>query len=165
MLRSRLFGCRFGTDRNIGVCAYDCKHRFMLSAESLQVPTEQCFTAGSRADIPVAVRQVAWHEGDVIRKLRHSAGWTLQQLAEKTHLSVTAIHDIETGITKEPKRKTLTNIATAFGLTMRDLQDLIPQLPVRLDAPEPTERRQQQPPRRRTDQRKHNRAGRLRGVG
>jgi transcriptional regulator with XRE-family HTH domain len=67
-----------------------------------------------------------WHEGDVLRKLRGAAGMTLEGLAEKSGLDLQTIHRIEIGQTKEPKRKTLTQLAAVFGLTAREFDDAIP---------------------------------------
>lgn len=77
-------------------------------------------------------REVAWHEGDVVRKLRSAAHWTLEELAERAGLNLTVIHDLEAGRTKEAKLKTRTKIAQAFGLTVREFEDLVPTQPVRL---------------------------------
>lgn len=79
------------------------------------------------------MRECPWEVGDVIRKLRLCADWTLDDLNERCDVSFTAISRIELGITKEPKRGTLTKIAAAFGLTLREFEDLIPTTPVRLN--------------------------------
>lgn len=84
-----------------------------------------------------AVREALWTEGDVVRKLRTLAGWKLKQLAELSGVSLTMIHELEVGKTKEAKRATLTRIAGAFGLTLHDLLDLVPKQAVRLDVPMP----------------------------
>ncbi len=84
-----------------------------------------------------AVREAPWTEGDVVRKLRLVAGWKLKHLAKHSGVSLTMIHELEMGKTKEAKRATLTRIAAAFGLTLRDLLDLVPQKPVRLDVSAP----------------------------
>lgn len=81
------------------------------------------------------VREADWTEGDVVRKLRLVAGWKLKHLAKYSGVSLTMIHELEMGKTKEAKRATLTRIAAAFGLTLRDLLDLVPKQPVRLDVP------------------------------
>jgi transcriptional regulator with XRE-family HTH domain len=69
---------------------------------------------------------VNWHEGDVVRKLRAVAGWTLQELAHASGVNIQVIHRLEAGATKEPKRATLTRLAEAFGLTARELADAVP---------------------------------------
>jgi len=81
------------------------------------------------------VREVAWHEGDVVRKLRAAAGWTLNDLETRSGVGFAVIHKLESGRTKEAKRATLEKLAAAFGLTARDLLDLVPSTPIRLDVP------------------------------
>jgi transcriptional regulator with XRE-family HTH domain len=100
------------------------------------VLANQSFTAARGPDIPICVREVAWHEGDVVRKLRGAAGWTLKELEERSGVHFSVIHGLEIGTTKEPKRATLTKLAEAFGLTPRELSDLVPTRPVRLDVKE-----------------------------
>ena len=100
----------------------------------------QPFTVTVRTDIPVDVREVAWHEGDVVRKLRQATGWGLKELGERSGVDFTTIHNIEMGHTKEPKRGTLERLARAFGLTWRDIADLVPSQAVRLDVPAPQQR-------------------------
>lgn len=78
---------------------------------------------------------VPWHEGDVIRKLRTIYGWTLDDLEERCDgVSFTTINKIELGKTKDPKRHTLDRIARAFGWTVRQLHDAIPQQPIAVSA-------------------------------
>jgi transcriptional regulator with XRE-family HTH domain len=67
-----------------------------------------------------------WHEGDVVRKLRNSLDWTLQDLATTSGVNIQVIHKLEAGVTKEAKRTTLARIARAFGLTERHLLDATP---------------------------------------
>ena len=69
---------------------------------------------------------MVWREGDLIRKLRLSTGWTLNQLHRQSGVGITAIHRIEVHRTKEPKRDTIRKLATAFGLTPREFEDAIP---------------------------------------
>lgn len=90
----------------------------------------------------VPVREVSWSVGDVIRKLRIAAGWRIKDLSAKTgNMDKTVINKLEMGITKEAKRETLAKLAQAFGLTVREMEDLIPGGVVRLDVPEPLPRR------------------------
>lgn len=81
------------------------------------------------------VEQRPWTVGDVIRKLRVEAGWTLEPLAKAIGSNVTVISRIELGKTREPKRATLQKIAGAFGLTARDLEDMVPAGVVRFEEP------------------------------
>ncbi len=69
---------------------------------------------------------IDWHEGDVVRKLRAVAGWTLQELASASGVNIQVIHRLEAGTTKEPKRATLARLAEAFGLSARELTDAVP---------------------------------------
>lgn len=70
---------------------------------------------------------MCWTEGDVIRKLRIAAGWSLLELERRAHgVRFTTISRIELGKTKEPKRSTLDRIAAAFGWTGRQLIEAIP---------------------------------------
>lgn len=84
-----------------------------------------------------SVRTVPWHEGDVIRKLRVAAGLRLEDLAAMTTLSFTTIAALEIGKTREAKRTTIEKIALAFGLTERELRDMVPRQGVRLAQAEP----------------------------
>ena len=79
------------------------------------------------------MREVAWTEGDVVRKLRIVAEWKLKDLAKQSGVSLTMIHELEMGKTKEAKRSTLTKIAAAFGLTYPELLGLVPTHPVKLE--------------------------------
>lgn len=53
--------------------------------------------------------------GDHIRGLRHSAGLTQQQLADKSGLSVAAIRDLEQGRVARPRRDSSRRLAKALG--------------------------------------------------
>ena len=80
-----------------------------------------------------------WREGDVIRKLRMMVGWKLEDLAKASGVGLQVIHRLEVGKTKEAKRRTLTMIAAAFGLTDRQLLDAIPDaidLPIQARRPD-----------------------------
>lgn len=73
-----------------------------------------------------------WTIGDVVRKLRASAHLKLKELADRAGgMNISVIHNLETGRTKEAERETLNRIASTFGLTVRELEDLVPQQPVR----------------------------------
>lgn len=87
------------------------------------------------------VREVSWHEGDVVRKLRVSAGLTLEGLAELAEVSFTTIGAMEIGKTKEPKQGTIRKLASAFGLTERELRDMVPKQTVRLAQAEPEKKK------------------------
>lgn len=67
-----------------------------------------------------------WHEGDVVRKLRETARWTLRDLAAATGVNVHVIQRIEKGTTSDPRTATLDRIAVAFGLTALDIRRAVP---------------------------------------
>lgn len=69
---------------------------------------------------------VQWHEGDVVRKLRAVVGWKLKDLSAASGVGIQVIHRLEAGKTKEAERDTLIRLATAFGLTWRQLVDAVP---------------------------------------
>lgn len=80
------------------------------------------------------MEQRPWRVGDVIRKLRLEAGgWKLEQLAAVAGMDKQVISRIELGKTKEPKTTTLRKIASAFGLSVRELEDMVPGADVRLE--------------------------------
>lgn len=98
-----------------------------------------------------------WHEGDVIRKLRDTVHWTLQDLSHRSGVNVQVIHRLEKGITRDATRDTLQRIAAPFGLTAEDIRALVPdpRIPavvtrVRKQANEPPASRAEKPaPKRR----------------
>lgn len=69
---------------------------------------------------------LVWHEGDVVRKLRTLAGWTLEEMSERSGVNLNVISRLELGVTKEAKRATLAKVAAVFGLTERQLVDCVP---------------------------------------
>lgn len=91
-----------------------------------QLTVVQGFTYKRGTRYEGAVGTVAWHEGDVIRKVRTLLGWTLEDLAAVSGVNFTVINRIELGKTKEPKRATLTKIARAFGWTPRQILEAVP---------------------------------------
>jgi transcriptional regulator with XRE-family HTH domain len=70
--------------------------------------------------------ETGWRIGDVVRKLRQEANLTLADLDALSGVHLTTIHDLEVGRTKEAKRATLTRLAGVFGLSLRELEDLVP---------------------------------------
>jgi len=68
-----------------------------------------------------------WHIGDVLRKLRHHMGWTLQQASAAGRLDVNVIHRIETGFTRDPREETLERLAEMYGMTLLQLRVAVPQ--------------------------------------
>lgn len=56
-------------------------------------------------------------------------------------MNKTVINKLEMGYTKEAKQPTLRKIAKAFGLELREMEDMIPGGSVRLDVPEPVQKR------------------------
>ncbi|QLJ02467.1 helix-turn-helix domain-containing protein [Streptomyces sp. NEAU-sy36] len=54
--------------------------------------------------------------GDVLRGLRQRAGWTIEELAEASGVSVRAIGDMERGHSRVPQRRTVAALADGLGL-------------------------------------------------
>jgi len=101
-----------------------------------------------------------WHEGDVIRKLRVGAGWTLEQLAQMSGVNIQVIHRLEYGRTKDPKLETLNRLAAPFGITGRDVRDHVPaHRPIVLHlAKMPPHIKKLRSPRRKSTPTKHSRS-------
>ena len=55
--------------------------------------------------------------GDVLRRYRRAAGFTQEELAERSSLSVEAISAIERGWRRAPRRDTLQRLAAALVIT------------------------------------------------
>jgi predicted ATPase/transcriptional regulator with XRE-family HTH domain len=60
----------------------------------------------------------------LLRQFRQSAGWTQEQLAERSQVSVRAIRDLELGVHRAPQKQTLHLIATALPLSPDQQQAL-----------------------------------------
>ncbi|MEW6282289.1 MAG: helix-turn-helix transcriptional regulator [Candidatus Eremiobacterota bacterium] len=58
--------------------------------------------------------------GKQIRTVRQSRAMTMERLAELAQLSTTYVGEVERGV-KEPSVTTLLKLATAMGVTLRDL--------------------------------------------
>ena len=123
------------TGVNIGPLLYTVKYIFIPLGDYIEVYMNQLFTASEGSYTVLAVKEVPWHEGDVVRKLRMAAGWKLKHLHGASGVSVKVLNDLEMGHTKEAKGTTLTKIAKAFGLSLRDFRDLVPAAVVRFDVP------------------------------
>src|SRR5579859_4812961 len=63
--------------------------------------------------------------GDLLRANRLAAGLTQDKLAEKAHLSVRAISDLERGVHRHPYRGTVLLLAMALDLPAADLETLL----------------------------------------
>lgn len=55
--------------------------------------------------------------GALLRAMRHEAGLTQEELADKAQLSARSLRAIESGGVKRPRVRTLRSIAVALGLT------------------------------------------------
>jgi class 3 adenylate cyclase len=55
--------------------------------------------------------------GDALRELRHAAGLTQAELAERANLSPRGLSDLERGVNRHPRRETLLALADAFQLS------------------------------------------------
>lgn len=58
--------------------------------------------------------------GDKMRKLRKSLNMSQQELAEKAHLDLTSVNEIENGA-RNPMLKTIRKIASALGVSIKEL--------------------------------------------
>lgn len=58
--------------------------------------------------------------GDLLRHHRIAAGLTQEELAERAHLSVRGIADIERGVTRAPRRDTVALLAEALHLVSQE---------------------------------------------
>lgn len=63
--------------------------------------------------------------GASLRRLRLAAGLTQEELAERASLSVRGISDLERGVNKQPRSKTVRQVAGALGLASEDRQALL----------------------------------------
>jgi tetratricopeptide (TPR) repeat protein/transcriptional regulator with XRE-family HTH domain len=68
----------------------------------------------------VTERLTALTLGDLLRQSRTAAGLTLEELAERSGLSVRAISDMERGRTVRPRRSTVEILSRVLGLDMPD---------------------------------------------
>lgn len=64
--------------------------------------------------------------GQRIAELRQARGWSQAFLASKAGVTASAINQIESGLTKQPKIETLFPIADALGVDPRELAGLEP---------------------------------------
>ena len=55
--------------------------------------------------------------GELLRRFRHSAGLTQEELAERASLSARAISDLERGLKYRPRKDTVQLLADALELT------------------------------------------------
>lgn len=117
--------CRRLTSRNIGVAAYGVKRKYTHVCRYF-ITCVKSVVYGPLSGYPMTPMRINWRDGDVIRRLRDQAGWTLEQLAEVSTVNPQTIHRLEKGKTKEAKRETLERIAHVFGLTERQLRDALP---------------------------------------
>ncbi|SEM20723.1 ATP-binding protein [Streptacidiphilus jiangxiensis] len=63
--------------------------------------------------------------GVVLRDLRQRAGWTIEELAEASGVSVRAIGDMERGHSRVPRRRTVAALADGLGLADAEREALV----------------------------------------
>ena len=73
-----------------------------------------------------AVAELAWHVGDVVRKLRQKKGWTQKELAKAAHVHHNTIVRLEDG-DEGVQGRTLKQVADALGVSRQRLWALVPQ--------------------------------------
>lgn len=61
---------------------------------------------------------------DALKRLRHAAGYTQADLAERAGLSETALNQLETGRTQEARISTVRKLAKALGAQITDIAQL-----------------------------------------
>ena len=59
--------------------------------------------------------------GAAVRQLRHDRGWTLEDLSEKTDISVSGLSLLENGKTQRVRRENVTRLAAAFDVSEDEL--------------------------------------------
>lgn len=70
---------------------------------------------------------MAWHAGDVVRRLREQKGFATQaKFAERAKLSTATINRIESGKLATVERRTLDSVALALGTTWDEIEALVP---------------------------------------
>lgn len=91
-----------------------------------------------------------WHEGDVVRKLRESVQWTLDDLSRASGVSVQVINRLEKGRTRDPKTATLGRLAKAFhrNWTANHLRNAVPNPYMLVVRPASRPRAKKRPPAR-----------------
>jgi transcriptional regulator with XRE-family HTH domain len=57
----------------------------------------------------------------LIRQHREAAGWSQLSVARRAGLSAPHIHNLEIGLTPDPRASTVTKLARAFGVPAADL--------------------------------------------
>jgi transcriptional regulator with XRE-family HTH domain len=62
--------------------------------------------------------------GTLLRQYRHSAGWTQEELAERSGISTHAISVLESG-RRRPRLSSVARLATALGLDPADRDRLL----------------------------------------
>lgn len=72
--------------------------------------------------------------GDALRRLRHDAGLTQEELAERAKMSVRGLRKLEGGLVARPRRATLEALAEALGLSGAE-QSMLFSEPDPVDAP------------------------------
>ena len=60
---------------------------------------------------------------DLLQRYRRAAGLTQEELAERAHLSVRGISNLERGVRRLPQRGTITLLAEALALSATDRAD------------------------------------------
>lgn len=71
------------------------------------------------------MRELDWHLGDVVRKLREQRRWNQQRLAEAAGVNKATIVRVEEG--GNSKRETLAAVAAALGVSLGELFRLLPE--------------------------------------
>lgn len=64
-------------------------------------------------------------DGELLRRLRTTAGRTLADLADAAHVGVRTLSDIERGVARRPQRATIEAIAAALGVTSAERDALL----------------------------------------
>ena len=69
--------------------------------------------------------EVPWHIGDAVRKIREDVkGWTQEELAERSKISVATVRRLEAG--GNQTRQIYEKVATGFQIPVEELWSLVP---------------------------------------
>lgn len=88
---------------------------------------------------------MGWREAHVIHALRIECGWQVKELAKRAGLGTSVIYRLEDGRVLNPTPQTLAKLATAFGVTVKEIRNAVPSEPIKVAMPLPIKAKRAQP--------------------